>query len=92
MIAWGLLLISIFWIPNQLLENKKINENILRGFPTHKEAAKQEIYFSSDKDKINTAIPLDIEINNLDKLSNKQPINIQLSINGQKIETKGVTK
>ena len=92
MIAWGLLFISTLWYPNKLLENKELNENFLRGFPNHKEAAKQEIYFSKDTDKSNTALPLNIEIKDLDKLSNNQPINIELSINGQKIEAKGVIK
>ena len=92
MIAWSLLLISTLWYPNKLLENKVFNESYLRGFPTHKEAAKQEIYFSTDKAISNTAIPLNIEIKELDKLSHNQPINIELSINGHKIEAKGGIK
>lgn len=92
MIAWGLLFISTLWLPNKWLENKDLNEIYLRGFPTHKEAAKQEIYFSTDKALSSTAIPLNIHIKDLEQLSNNQPINIELSINGQKIEAKGVSK
>lgn len=69
-----------------------MNESFLRGFPTHKEAAKQEIYFSSDKAISNTAIPLNIEIKDFEKLSNNQPINIELTINGQKVKANGVIK
>ena len=92
MIVWTTLLLSTIWYTNNLLENRYFNENLLRGFPTHKEAAKQEIYFSKDTDKSNIALPLNMEIKDLDKLSNNQPINIELSINGQKIEAKGVIK
>ena len=92
MIAWGLLFISTLWFPNKWLEDKNLNESFLRGFPTHKEAAKQEIYFSSDKAISNTAIPLNIEIKDFEKLSNNQPINIELTINGQKVKANGVIK
>ncbi|WP_168406469.1 RipA family octameric membrane protein [Acinetobacter indicus] len=92
MIAWGLLFISTLWFPNKWLEDKNLNESFLRGFPTHKEAAKQEIYFSADKPISNTAIPLNIQIKDFEKNNNNQPINIELSINGQKIEAKGVIK
>ncbi|WP_227592178.1 hypothetical protein [Acinetobacter sp. SK-43] len=92
MIAWGLLFISTLWFPNKWLEDKNLNESFLRGFPTHKEAAKQEIYFSADKPIINTATPLNIQIKDFEKINNNQPINIELSINGQKIEAKGVIK
>jgi len=88
MIAWGLLFISTLWYPNKWLENKLLNEIYLRGFPTHKEPAKQEIYFSSDKEITKTAIPLDIQIKDLESLSKNQPINIELSINGNKFEIK----
>lgn len=92
MIAWGLLFISTLGYPNKFLETKKINEDILRGFPTHKEVAKQEIYFSADKAISSTSIPLNIEMKDLEKLSHNQPINIELTINGQKVEAKGVIK
>lgn len=67
-------------------------KQIFQGFPTHKEAAKQEIYFSKDTDKSGTVIPLNIELKSLDKLSSNRPISIELSINGQKIEAKGTIK
>lgn len=77
MIAWGLLFISTLWLPNKWLENKKLNENYLRGFPTHKESAKQEIYFSPTNALGNTEIPLNIHIKDLNKLNHNQPINIR---------------
>lgn len=50
-ITWALLMLSCLGIYNQILEWKPINDIALRGFPTHKEAIKQEIYLSNDKDK-----------------------------------------
>ncbi|WP_119026076.1 hypothetical protein [Acinetobacter soli] len=88
MIAWGLLFISTLWLPNKWLENKKLNENYLRGFPTHKESAKQEIYFSPTNALGNTEIPLNIHIKDLNKLNHNQPINIELSINDKKLKLK----
>lgn len=92
MIIWAILSISTIWYPNKFLEDKVFNEKVLRGFPNHKEAAKQEVYFSKDTDKIDTVIPLNIKVKELEKNPKNQPINIELSINGQKIEAKGTIK
>ncbi|NAR16805.1 hypothetical protein GPS63_00500 [Acinetobacter haemolyticus] len=50
-ITWALLMLSCLGVYNKILEWKPINDIALRGFPTHKEAIKQEIYLSNDKDK-----------------------------------------
>ncbi|WP_411688463.1 hypothetical protein [Acinetobacter indicus] len=90
-IIWAILFLSTLSIFSDGL-NWLTDKGVLQGFPNHKESAKQEIYLSKDTDKIDTVIPLNIEIKNLEKISTNQPINIELSINGQKIEAKGVIK
>lgn len=50
-ITWAILMLSCLGVYNKIMEWKPVNDIILRGFPTHKEAIKQEIYFSSDYDK-----------------------------------------
>ena len=47
-ITWAILMLSCLGLYNKIMEWKPVNDIVLRGFPTHKEAIKQEIYFSSD--------------------------------------------
>lgn len=101
-ITWGALMLSCLGIYNQFMEWKPINDIMIRGFPTHKEAIKQEIYFSHDKDKTaplylannhernkkneiaGSIIPLKIDFNGLDNLSqsNEVFLNIHIDKNG----------
>ncbi|HHW53148.1 MAG TPA: hypothetical protein GXX13_08210 [Acinetobacter towneri] len=90
-IIWIILAFSsLSWVSHSL--EWLTRKQIFQGFPAHKEAAKQEIYFSVEKKTKIDAIPLNIQIQDLEKYSSKQPININLTINGQTIEAKEIIK
>lgn len=102
-IIWSILLFStLFGISHGL--NWLTEKEIFQGFPSHKESAKQEIYFSDktapiyisnekernkEKEITGASIPLNIRIDDLNKITDKQPINMELTINGQKVQVQG---